>query len=390
MRLAVVTGSTSRRAGGLFVSVRRLVQQLHAMGVHVVVHSIYDDFSGVDANLWNPVATRALTSRGPGSLGFAPDLRNALENFQPEVIQIHGLWKLISLSAMNAARRSACPYIIHTHGMLDPWALQNSRWKKKLVSWLYQREHLRRAACIRALNARELDSIRSFGIRNPVATIPNGIDVPPSEESPASIDRHPELPVQRRTFRTLLFLGRIHPKKGLAQLIEGWKVSGVSRQGWILRIAGWDDGGHEQALRRRIRCLGVEESVFWSGPLFGTAKEAALRSSSAFVLASFSEGLPLAILEAWAYGKPVLMTPQCNLPEGFAAQAALSIDPKPHSIAEGIRRIVGMPTEELAAMGRRGRHLVEEKFAWPQIATDMKAVYDWILGHGPRPACVSD
>jgi glycosyltransferase involved in cell wall biosynthesis len=390
MRLAVVTGSTSRRAGGLFVGVRRLVQQLHAMGIHLVVHSIYDDFSGVDAKLWKPVATRAFTSRGPDSLGFAPDLRHALETFQPELIQVDGLWKLISLSAMNAARRSACPYIIHTHGMLDPWALRNSRWKKKLASWLYQREHLRRAACIRALNARELESIRSFGIRNPVATIPNGIDVPPSEESPASIAGHPQLPVTSRKLPTLLFLGRIHPKKGLAELIDGWNISGASRQGWLLQIAGWDDGGHEKALRRRIRCLGVEESVFWSGPLFATAKEAALRSSSAFVLPSFSEGLPLAILEAWAYGKPVLMTPQCNLPEGFAAQAALSIDPKPDSIAEGIRRIVEMPTEELAAMGRRGRHLVEEKFAWPRIATDMKAVYDWILGHGPRPACVTE
>jgi glycosyltransferase involved in cell wall biosynthesis len=390
MRLAVVTGSTSRRAGGLFVSVRRLVQQLHTMGIHLGVYSIHDDFSGVDANLWDPVATRVLAVKGPGTLGFAPDLRNALETFQPEIIQIHGLWKLISLSAMNAARRSACPYLIHTHGMLDPWALQNSGWKKKLACWLYQREHLKRAACIRALNARELESIRSFGIRNPIATIPNGIDVPPPEEGAAPSEGQRELPLQSRQLRTLLFLGRIHPKKGLAELIEGWKLSGVSRQGWILQIAGWDDGGHESALRRRIRCLGVEESVVWSGPLFGTAKEAALRSSSAFVLPSFSEGLPMAILEAWAYGKPVLMTPQCNLPEGFAAQAALSIDPKPHSIAEGIRRIVEMPTEELAAIGPRGRRLVEEKFAWPQVATDMKAVYDWMLGHAPRPACVTE
>ena len=84
------------------------------------------------------------------------------------------------------------------------------------------------------------------------------------------------------------------------------------------------------------------------------------------------------------------MTPQCNLPEGFAAQAAFAIDPNPDSIAEGITRIVEMPDEELAAMGRRGRRLVEEKFAWPQIAVEMKAVYDWILGCGPRPASVSE
>jgi glycosyltransferase involved in cell wall biosynthesis len=115
---------------------------------------------------------------------------------------------------------------------------------------------------------------------------------------------------------------------------------------------------------------------------------AAYKRASAFILPSFSEGLPMAVLAAWAYGKPVLMTPHCNLPEGFAAQAALEIDSDPDSIAEGITRIVEMPGEELAAMGHRGRRLAEEKFTWPKVAADMKAVYDWVLGNRPKPECV--
>jgi poly(glycerol-phosphate) alpha-glucosyltransferase len=156
----------------------------------------------------------------------------------------------------------------------------------------------------------------------------------------------------------------------------------------MLEIASWDDGEHEAQLRAHCERLGLRSSVSWVGPQYGVDLAITFKRASAFILPSFSEGLPMAVLTAWAYGRPVLMTPHCNLPEGFAAQAAVAIDPEPDSIAEGITRIVEMPDEELAAMGRRGRRLVEEKFAWPQIAADMKTVYDWILGNRPKPECV--
>ena len=186
----------------------------------------------------------------------------------------------------------------------------------------------------------------------------------------------------------LLFLARVHPKKGLAELIEGWRISPARHNGWMLEIASWDYGKHEAQLRAHCERLGLGSSVSWVGPQYGMDLAAAYKRASAFILPSFSEGLPMAVLAAWAYGKPVLMTPHCNLPDGFAAQAALKIDPDPDSIAEGISRIQEMPEGELAAMGRRGRRLVQEKFAWPRIAADMKAVYDWILGNRPKPDCV--
>ena len=99
MRVAVVTGSTSRKAGGLFVSVRRLIQQMNSMGIEVTVYSIRDEFSEADANLWNPVPVRILRGTGPSAVGFAPGLRKAIESFEPQLIQVHGLWKFVSLSA---------------------------------------------------------------------------------------------------------------------------------------------------------------------------------------------------------------------------------------------------------------------------------------------------
>ena len=389
MRVAVVTGSISRKAGGLFTSVRRLVQQINSMGIEVAVHAIRDEFSQDDANLWNPVPVRILRGKGPSALGFAPGLRKAVESFRPQVIQVHGLWKITSLSAMGASRQRACPHVVHTHGMLDPWALRNSGWKKKLAGLLFEWEHLRRAACIRALNASEAESIRAFGLKNPIAIVPNGVDLPQEAgECQLSGIELPRSDSQSKTPRTLLFLGRIHPKKGIAELIEAWKLSRARLNGWELKIAGWDDGSHEAGLRARVSRLGLQDSVKWTGPLFGKAKASALQWASAFILPSFSEGLPIAPLEAWAYGKPVLITPQCNIPEGFSADAGIQIEPNSDSIAGGLDRLARLSNADLNEMGSRGRRLVKEKFAWPQIAAEMKAVYEWVLGNGAKPQCV--
>ena len=176
---------------------------------------------------------------------------------------------------------------------------------------------------------------------------------------------------------------------------------------WILAIAGWDQGGHELELKRLATELGIgwgdvrtggttgqrsvvsgQWSVVFLGPQFGEAKAACYRNCDAFILPSFSEGLPMVILEAWAYGKPVLMTPQCNLPEGFTANAAIQIDPNAESMAQGLHTLFQSSISDLQSTGSRGRALVAGRFAWPRIATEMKSVYEWVLGGGAKPECV--
>jgi len=100
--------------------------------------------------------------------------------------------------------------------------------------------------------------------------------------------------------------------------------------------------------------------------------------------------LPMGILDAWAHGKPVLMTPECNLPEGFTANAAIRIEPGAESIAQGLEDLFRSPPSALRTMGDKGRQLVVEKFTWPRVAGQMRGVYDWLLGGGQKPECVQN
>jgi glycosyltransferase involved in cell wall biosynthesis len=383
-----ISPSLTRRAGGIFEASKCLARHLAANGVSVEAIGLEDPINHAELVEWSPVRTSVFSFRGPASFGYSPQLRAWIDQSTHDLAHLHALWMYTSVATDRWARRRGKPYIVTPNGMLEPWALRNSKWKKRLARLLYEDRVLRGAACLQANTTKEFEDIRACGLANPVAVISNGIDLPMEEEEREKLERRTSR--GSPSSKVLLFLARAHPKKGIAELIEGWQISAARRNGWRLEIASWGESDYETQLRARCEQLGLSDSISWVGPQYGVHLEATYRRASAFILPSFSEGVPIAVLGAWAYRRAVLMTPQCNLPEGFAAQAALAIDPNPDSIAEGITRIVEMPDEELAAMGRRGRRLVEEKFAWPQIAVEMKAVYDWILGCGPRPASVTE
>jgi poly(glycerol-phosphate) alpha-glucosyltransferase len=164
--------------------------------------------------------------------------------------------------------------------------------------------------------------------------------------------------------------------------------SAAGARDWILVIAGWGEKGHGQRLRRIADAHGLGDSLRFVGPQFDDAKAASFACADAFVLPSLSEGLPVAVLEAWSYGLPVLMTEACNLPEGVAAGAALSIATDPAGIAAGLRQLFALSDAERRNIGARGRALVRERFTWASVGAQMAAVYQWVLGGGPPPSCV--
>ena len=156
----------------------------------------------------------------------------------------------------------------------------------------------------------------------------------------------------------------------------------------MLVIAGWGQDRHEQQLERLAEAQALGHSLRFVGPQFDDDKAASFACADAFVLPSLSEGLPVAVLEAWSHGVPVLMTEACNLPEGFAAGAALPLGTGRAGIAAGLRQLFALSDAARRDMGARGQALVRARFTWRQVGEQMTSVYQWVLGGGPPPACV--
>jgi poly(glycerol-phosphate) alpha-glucosyltransferase len=153
-------------------------------------------------------------------------------------------------------------------------------------------------------------------------------------------------------------------------------------------MAGWDQDGHQLELENIVADLGIGGSVHFVGFQDEAAKMRVYHDADAFILPSFSEGLPMTVLEAWAHGLPVIITPECNLPEGFAAGAAIRVKANAADVARGLGILFSMTDEERNDMGLRGRQLVAERFSWSRTAAEIHAVYEWILSGGAPPSCV--
>jgi poly(glycerol-phosphate) alpha-glucosyltransferase len=361
------------------------------------VVGLEDRFSLEDAPRWLPLEPHVVKTMGPGAFGYSPDLLGALDP-KADLLYAPTLWKYPSWVALQWAERTGKPMMVAPHGSLDPWALSNAAWKKRVASLLFKNRQLHKASCIRALCQSESEAIRAYGLANPISIIPNGVNLPEGDLTKTEAGER----------KTLLFLGRIHPKKGLTNALRAFKKALDSRPStlnpsWQFVIAGWDQNGHQRELMQMCQELGLkseklnlesakvgrfDSEVVFYGPAFKEEKEALLRSADAFILPSLSEGLPMSVLEAWAYELPVVMTPECNLPEGFAADAAIQIETDAPSIAHGLNGLFSMNEADLNEMGRRGRELVKQRFSWQTVATQMKEVYDWMLGGGDIPSSV--
>lgn len=372
------TLSVSRKAGGIYFALLPLVKSLIKLDVDVNVVGPQDDFTFEDATSWPNNSTKSYKVLGPKAFGYSREIRNLIG--APDIQHMHGIWMYHSNVNRQVALQNRTPYLVSPHGMLDKWAIENSGWKKKVAGWLYEHRHLHDAACIHALCESEAQSIRDFGLKNPICVIPNAVDLP-------SIEIVNEAPKHSRE-KKLLFLGRLHPKKGLAELFKAYSTLDEKRQKeWRLVIAGWDQN-YQTELQQQTDLLAIADRVDFVGPKFGLEKEELFRSCDGFVLPSYSEGLPMAVLEAWSYGMPTLITEACNLPEGKSTSATVQCESGVEGIRQGLVDLFSLCHAEQIAMGARARSLVEEKFTWPIVAAEMKHVYNWLLSRGDKPDCV--
>ncbi len=295
-----------------------------------------------------------------------------------DIFHTHGLWLMPNIYPARVASAMGKPFVVSPRGMLGAEALRFSANRKRILWYLSQRSALLGAACLHATSEAECDEIRAAGLTNPVAIIPNGVDLPPLVPlAPNSNDR----------VRTVLSLGRIHPKKGLDRLLAAWAQVEPSHPQWRLRIVGPDDGGHVMALKELAARLKLQRTTI-EPPVAGDAKITVMQEADLFVLPSLNENFALTVSESLAAGTPVISTKGAPWAGLEAHGCGWWVDHGVEPLAATLRTAMALPDEARADMGKRGREWMARDFSWDKVASQMSAVYKWLACSDEQPSTV--
>jgi glycosyltransferase involved in cell wall biosynthesis len=267
----------------------------------------------------------------------------------------------------NVQRSRRTPLIISPHGMLERWALAHHPLRKRAALAAYQLWCLKTAKAFHATSPDEAENIRRLGLRQPIAVVGNGVEGPPQGFMPAPSG-----------IRRALFLSRLHPKKGVLELIAAWKQ--VHPKGWCLRIVGPDEGGYRQKIVAAIGESGAGGSIELFDGVDDAEKWRHYAQAELFILPTFSENFGLVIGEALACGIPVITTTEAPWKSIADRGCGWVIDPTVGAIADVLRAATSLPTEALRCMGAKGRIWIPQEYSWEQIASKMYQLYVWVGG----------
>lgn len=323
--------------------------------------------TSVDTN-FRGLPVRYCRMWGPAPPFWSPELGREVRRRAPgvDLALIRSCWTYVGLAAGRACRRAGVPYLAYCEGSLDPWALSQHRFRKRLWWHLFEGAFFREAAAIVALNGAEREHLRRLGLTGRIEVIPNGVNFQDLKEAVSREDLESRWPPLRGR-RWLLFLGRLHPKKGLDLLLPAFAAIADSFPEHLLVIAGPDEGGFGGTVHRWIRELDLASRIVVTGPVAGEVRNGLLQQAEVFVLTSYSEGQPLAVLEALACGLPVLLTPASQVPEVGEGEAGLVVPATREAIAQGLSELLADEGKR-RAMGARARELARGKFTWERAA----------------------
>jgi poly(glycerol-phosphate) alpha-glucosyltransferase len=363
-RIGLLSTAASRAGGGVFEAIVAQCGVLRRIGFEPVVIALADPHDAEDHKRMDAEVI-AVRPSGPVTIGYAPGLAKALGEARLDLLHLHGIWQYPSAAAAHWAKRTRRPYLISSHGMLDPWIVEKGQLKKALARLAYENRSWRQADAFHALTRDEASDIAAVTGRGDCVVIPNAV-----EPGLTGLQREP----------VLAYVGRIHPKKNLEGLVEGWKLArdALAPLGARLRIAGWGADEDVAALRKQITAAGGDDIEF-IGPAFGAEKAALLGSARFLALASHSEGLPMGVLDAWATGTPTLMSRHCHLPEGFEAGAALDCGTDPATIADCLRAAARLSESQWEAMSDAGLRLTRETFSPDAVSQRWEEAYSGLL-----------
>jgi glycosyltransferase involved in cell wall biosynthesis len=294
-------------------------------------------------------------------------MRKAFKTFlkveKPDLVHINGIWSPQNWCFQKTAQALGIKVVLTPHGMLEPWILARNPLKKKMALFLYQYKAVAIANYLHATAKMEQDNIQALGFKNPISIIPNGVDLSEVKKVKTNYGS-----------KKIVFLSRIHPKKGIELLLQAWRD--MDTADWTLEIAGNGEAAYIETLTKSAQDL---KNVQFVGPQFGEAKWDFLRSADVMVLPTYSENFGIVVAEALAVGVPVITTegaPWEDLnTENCGWWIEIGVEPLKNTLAKALK----MESSELQIMGGNGECLVKEKYDIKAVAKNMNELYKKII-----------
>ena len=373
MKILSFVSSIDLSSGGPSRSVPMLAKGLAELGVDITLMAIRSENMNVHALEGTTARLKVLEPSFTRR-----EIAQYLKDEKFHLIQIQSMWDWPYHKVMVEARKLGIPYIVTPRGMLEPWSLSQKKWKKKLAWWLYQRNDVQKSVCVFTTAKMEAEHVTNLGITTCKAVIPNGIET----------DSYPCKTSVDVVKKQVLFLSRVHVKKGIEVLFEVWKQIHPDYEDWQLLVIGNGEAEYIHSLENRVECLGLKESIKILPPVFGNDKIQIYQESALFCLPSYSENFGMAIAEAMSCGTPVITTTNCPWNILNDTKTGWCIDLNVDNLERALREALSMNPTELYDMGQKASKLIYENFDYRNVTRKTLKLYEWLLNGGEKPEFV--
>ena len=373
MKILSFVSSLDMSSGGPSRSVPMLVKGLAELGVDITLMTIRSENMNIHSLEGTTAKLKVL------SPSFSrKEIAKYLADERFELIQIQSVWEMPYHKVILEARKQNIPYIVTPRGMLEPWSLSQKKWKKKLAWWLYQRNDVQKSACVFTTAKMEAEHVSNLGITTCKAVIPNGIET----------DAYPCKTSVEGVKKQVLFLSRVHVKKGIELLFEAWKRLHSDYVDWQLLVIGNGEAEYIHSLENRVESLGLKDSIKILPPVFGEAKIKVYQESALFCLPSFSENFGMVIAEAMSCGTPVITTTNCPWEILNETDTGWCVDLRVENLERALREAMGMDANALYDMGQRASKFIFDNFDYRSVTRKTLRLYEWLLNSGEKPEFV--
>lgn len=360
MKIVHYIPSIDRTAGGTSTYMQVLAKGLGEIAeVHIITHA------SANPLVMENCTVHYVNNYQPLSYSWNTSIAFLLDEIKPDIVHVNCCWLPACAAVQRIAQKRGYKVVLTPHGMLEPWIIKRHYWTRKVPAlWLYQKAAVQRADCVQATAESERDNLLKLGYNSNVKVVRLGIDA-------ESI----EMKKSWKKSRQILFLSRVHVKKGINFLVEAADVLRNELQGYKILVAGEGEDDYVEDMKRMICDRGLQDIVQLIGGVYGDEKWRLFQTSDFFVLPTHSENFGLAIAESLASGTPVITTVGTPWSDLNSSEAGAWIEIGTEPLVETLRRFLGLSEDELETMGRNGRKLIETKYSAHVMAEQMMEVY---------------